>query len=481
MESLKEKTARGLFWGGLSNGMQQLLNLAFGIFLARILNSSDYGMVGMLGIFIAIAGIIQESGFTAALTNKQDAGDKDYNAVFWFSTLTGATMYAILFFCAPLIANFFGHEELKTLSRVVFLGFFISSTGTAHNALFFKQMRAKEMAKISVISLAISGCVGVALAFCDMGYWSLAFQTLSYITSTTLLRWYYSPWRPSFHIDFRPLKGMYAFSFKILLTNIVGQVSGNMFSAILGKFYTPSAVGYYTQSGKWMFMGMQTINGMVSGIALPAFAEVGMSDKERLRRVQYSMLRFASFVSFPILMGLALVAPEFITITIGEKWLPAVPILRLLCIQGMMWPINNVYSALVISQKRSDIVFWNGLVFGLVQIAVALVMFRFGILWMVAVYASCYVLLTVVWQFTAKRIIGFTHTAALYAMVPYMGCSIVVLGIAYYATLSITNVYLLGMAKIVISVVLYVGVMKAFHSKVLDEGLAFIKKHKGKR
>ena len=133
-QSLKEKTARGLFWGGLSNGVQQLLNLFFGIFLARILNAEDYGMVGMLSIFSLIAGSLQESGFTAALANKKEISHKDYNAVFWFSTGLSACLYLILFFCAPLIARFYHTPELAALARYSFLGFFVASLGIAHSA-----------------------------------------------------------------------------------------------------------------------------------------------------------------------------------------------------------------------------------------------------------------------------------------------------------------------------------------------------------
>lgn len=132
--SLKEKTAKGLFWGGFSNGAQQLLNLGFGIVLARLLDASDYGMIGMLAIFSAIAGTLQESGFTVALANKQKVSHEDYNAVFWFSTLTGVGIYILLFFCAPFIADFYNNPDLTPLARYVFLGFLISSTATAHNA-----------------------------------------------------------------------------------------------------------------------------------------------------------------------------------------------------------------------------------------------------------------------------------------------------------------------------------------------------------
>ena len=152
-QSLKEKTAKGLFWGGFSTGIQQLLNLLFGIIITRMLDSTDYGMIGMLAIFTAVANSIQESGFTAALANKQTFRHEDYNAVFWFSFLMGASLYLLLFFCAPFIAAFYKTPQLIPLSRFLFLGFLISSCGTAHNAVLFKKLMVKEKAKATIRKL----------------------------------------------------------------------------------------------------------------------------------------------------------------------------------------------------------------------------------------------------------------------------------------------------------------------------------------
>ena len=159
-QTLKEKTAKGLFWGGLSNGVQQILNALFGLVLARVLDASDYGMVGMLAIFSAIASTIQESGFTAALTNQKKIKHKDYNAVFWFSSLTGVLFYLVLFFCAPLIAKFYDKPELIGLSRIAFLGFLFGGFGIASNAYLFKTLMIKERAKIDIVSLICSGLIG---------------------------------------------------------------------------------------------------------------------------------------------------------------------------------------------------------------------------------------------------------------------------------------------------------------------------------
>ncbi len=471
-QTLKEKTAKGLFWGGLGSGMQQLLNLFFGIFLARILSPTDYGLVGMLGIFFAIASTIQESGFSAALTNKHDAMHKDYNAVFWFSTLTGIGMYLILFFCAPLIAAYFNEPRLTSLARFLFLGFLIASSGIAHNAILFKHLRVKEKAKMEITAVILSGTCGLIMAFHGMGYWGIATQSIVYIASVTSLRWYYSPWRPSLPIDFRPLATMLPFSFKLFLTNIVNQINSNIYSAILGKYYTPAAVGFYTQGYKWTMMGQQTISGMINSIAQPVFAQIGL-ERERQIRVFRKLLRFTSFISFPALFGLALVGKEFIYVTIGEKWLPAVPIMQLLCVFGAIWPILNLYFQLAISLGRSGIYFWSNLCFGLFQIGVAFYMYRFGILWMVAAYVGGYVLLLIVWQLIIKKLIGLRNRDVLKDMLPYLACTAFVLGVTYLLTLPVQSVYLLLPAKIFSAVILYAVVMKLGKSVIFAECLSF--------
>ena len=180
-QSLKDKTAKGLFWGGLSNGLLQFLNLFFGVFLARILTPADYGMIGMLTIFSLIAGSLQESGFIAALANKKEVVHKDYNAVFWFSTGLSFCLYIILFFCAPLIADFYHVPELTALSRYSFLGFFIASLGTAQSAFLFRNLMVKQKAMSSVIALIFSGIVGVLLASLGFAYWGIATQNLVYV------------------------------------------------------------------------------------------------------------------------------------------------------------------------------------------------------------------------------------------------------------------------------------------------------------
>lgn len=471
--SLKEKTAKGLLWGGLSNGAQQLLNLFFGIFLARLLTPEDYGMVGMLSIFSLIAGSLQESGFTAALANKREVSHKDYNAVFWFSTGLSACLYLILFFCAPLIASFYQRPELTALARYSFLGFFVASLGIAHSAYLFRNLMVKQKALSVTIGLMASGTVGVTMAWLGFAYWGIATQSIVYVGVINLCYWCFSPWRPSLSFDLSPLKGMIAFSSKLLVTNIFNHINNNLFSVILGKFYSGQEVGYFTQANKWNYMGHSLISGTVNSVAQPVLSSLS-NDRERQQRAFRKMLRFTAFLSFPAMLGLSLIAPELITITITDKWLSSATILQILCIGGAFIPVTNLYSNLIISKGRSDVYLWNTVCLSMLQLGVMLLLYPYGIHTMIQVYVGINIGWLLVWHWFVWREIKLSLWLALKDVLPFAVIAAGVMVATFYATSDIQNLYLLMAAKIVMAAVLYSAILWLSGSVTFRESLRYI-------
>ena len=471
--SLKDKTAKGLFWGGLSNGMQQLLNLFFGIFLARLLTQEDYGMVGLLSIFSLIATALQESGFTSALANKKEISHQDYNAVFWFSSLAGLSMYLILFACSPLIAQFFKTPELTDLARYSFLGFLISSTGIAHSAYLFRSLMVKQRAMASVIGLLLSGITGITLAYLGFSYWGIATQNLVYVTITTTCYWYFSPWRPNLYINFTPLKGMFAFSSKLLITNIFHHIHNNIFSILLGKFYTVSDVGNYNQANKWNYMGHSFINGMISSVAQPVLAQV-TDDKERQLRVFRRMMRFTCFVSFPSMLGLSFVAPELITIAITEKWAASAQILQILCISGAFIPVSTLCSNLLISKGKSNIYMWNTIGLVCVQLIALCLCYKQGIQFMIGTHVTIHVLWLFIWHYYTSKSINYKLFDFGKDLLPFLFTAIGCLWLTHLITANIENIYLLFIGKISIAVLLYLTIMWLGGAKTFKESLNYL-------
>ena len=473
--SLKEKTARGLFWGMLNNGTMQVLNLIIGIFLGRLLTPADYGIVGVLAIFSAIAGDLQSAGFTQALINIKKPTDRDYNSVFWFNVLVSVVMYAILFLAAPLIALFFHQPVLTNVSRFLFLAFLISSLGIVHNAYLAKNLMVKEQAVAGVLGLVVAGIVAIVLAWKGYAYWALAWQQVVFISVVNLIRLYYSKWRPSWKIDFSPVRQMFPFAVKLLGTKLLTTVSQNILTFIFGRMLPISAVGNFSQANKWNTMGHSLVTGTIQQVAQPVMSEIS-DDNDREVRVFRKMLRFTAFLSFPVMLGLALVAREFILITVGPKWLECVPLLQILCAGGAFLPLYAVYQNLVISKGRSDIYLWCSVVQIVLQIVLVLLFAPKGITIMVGAYTLLNILYLLVWHRQMQKTLRIPLLDAVKDTAPFCVVSLAVMAITYFLTLWTTNIWLLFILRVLIAAVLYFVMMKLLGAEILNECLQFIKK-----
>ena len=524
--SLKQRTAQGLIWGGFSNGVVQLLGALFGLWLINILDPDDYGKMAALVIFSNIASVLQESGFTAALANKREPTHEEYNAVFWFNVIVGLVLYVLLFFAAPLIADFYNEPVLCPLGRFAFLGFVFSCFGTAQRAYLFGHLMVKQTSIMQMASITISGIVGVCLAYAGFAYWGLAAQSLVYVASVTTFAWAFSPWRPSlpalqeemksermksekyklqglsmskskayfslFILSLftllRPAWQMFGFSSKLLVNSLAFQLNNNAFGVLLNRFYPGGHIaGIYSNARKWDDMAIATIGGMVQGVAQPVLREsrrpapdpshVGGGGSAAVFR---KLLRFTCFVSFPCLLGLALIAEDFIVLLAGEKWHDSALLLSMLCVYGAFSPVVTLYSNLVISRGRSTI----NMVIGLLNCAfvwggiIVLHALGYGLHEMVIFYVALNIAWLFVWQACARRLIGLRWWHALKDIAPFFVFALAVMAVAYFATQSLPISWLRMCLRIVIAVVLYVGSLWIARAQILRESIAYIFKKK---
>ena len=472
-QNLKEKTAQGLFWSFLSSGGIQLLNLIIGIFLARLLSPAEYGIVGVLAIFTLIAGNLQESGFGVALVNIKDIKHNDYNAVFWFNTAMSLLLYLILFLCAPLIAGFYHQPALVPLSRYLFLAFIFAALSISPNAMLARSLKMKEKAITSLSALVISGAVGVVMAFNGFSYWSLATQQILYNVVICFGRYYYTRWCPTFKVDFTPVKQMFSFSYKVLITSVLTTINNNVLTVIFGRLFPVHAVGNFTQANKWNNMANQLVSNTVAQVAQPVLTRIN-DDNERQRRVFGKMLRFTAFLAFPAMFGLALIAPQLIISTIGEKWLESIPLLQILCISGAFIPLYTVYQNLFLSQGKSDVYMWLTIGQIAIMLTAVIACHSFGIKTMVIAFACVNVLWLLAWQVFASRLIGYRFTSMLRDLLPFMVIALSVMGVTWLVTLPLSNIYLLLVIRIVIAALLYALTMKLLKAKIYQECIDFI-------
>jgi len=470
--TLKQKTASGLFWGGFSNGVQQLIALVFGLFMLRLLDANDYGLFALLAIFTAVASIIINCGFSVALTNKQDANHQDYNAVFWFTFFVSLLLYIILFFAAPFIAGFYNEPALVDLSRVMFICFFFSGIGTVSYTVMFKQLMVKQQAIIETISLLLAASIGIILAYKGYSYWALAIQTVIYVALSSFLRFLIAPWKPTLKFQFYPIKEMFSFTSKIFITNILVQVNNHFLSVVIGKLLNKEQVGIYGQGQKWAYMGNQFIGGMINSIAQPVLVQMN-DDNNRQVNALRKMIRFGAFVSFPLMFGLAFIGYEFILIAGREKWLPAVPYLQLFCIWSAFAYLLNLFTNVVYTHGKSDIYMKITITTGVLQFLSALCLYPKGLYTMISVYVGLSFVALFVWQRYVYKLTGLKLRCILKDILPYLGITLACIFVAWILTINIQNIYLLFILKIVISGILYIFVMKISRSVIFKESIEF--------
>lgn len=476
MSTLKEKTAQGLLWGGLNSGIQQLVGLAFGIVLGRLLAPSDYGMMAMISIFSLVATALQDSGFRTALTNIEHPKHEDYNSVFWFNIIMASSLYVILFLAAPLIGEYYHTPRVVPLCRYAFLSIVIASFGTAQSAYLFKHLRAKQQAEAGALAVILSSMTGVGMAFAGMAYWSLATQGLVYVGINTLLQWHFSPWRPSIHgITFAPVRRMFRFSCKILATTIMTHVNNNVLNILLGHYFTPRDTGNYNQAYQWNTKCYSLVQSMVAQVAQPVLVSLN-GEEGRQKDVFRKMMRFTAFITFPLLFGFGLVAKEFIVTAIGEKWLASAQLIQILCISGATMPLSTLFSNMIISKGQSGTFFWCTFTLGLVQIATMVMIWPMGIRTMVIAYTLLNTSWLLVWLFFVRRLIGYGYWMFFCDVMPFALAAAGVMGVAYVATMPLSNLIALLISRFIIAVVLYYAVMKIARVKILAECERFVKR-----
>ena len=433
-------------------------------------------MMAMISIFSLVATALQDSGFRTALTNIEHPKHEDYNSVFWFNIIMASSLYVILFLAAPLIGEYYHTPRVVPLCRYAFLSIVIASFGTAQSAYLFKHLRAKQQAEAGALAVILSSLTGVGMAFAGMAYWSLATQGLVYVGINTLLQWHFSPWRPSIHgITFAPVRRMFRFSCKILATTIMTHVNNNVLNILLGHYFTPRDTGNYNQAYQWNTKCYSLVQSMVAQVAQPVLVSLN-GEEGRQKDVFRKMMRFTAFITFPLLFGFGLVAKEFIVIAIGEKWLASAQLIQILCVSGATMPLSTLFSNMIISKGRSGTFFWCTFTLGLVQIATMVLIWPMGIRSMVIAYTILNTSWLLVWLFFVRRLIGYGYWMFFCDVMPFALAAAGVMGVAYIATMPLSNLIALLISRFIIAVVLYYVVMKIARVKILAECERFVKR-----
>ena len=353
-ESLKNKTVKGVGWSFIDNLSSSGITFLVGLVLARLLTPSEYGIMAILTIFIAVSNSIVDSGFSNALIRKTDARRVDYNTVFLFNLLVSGLLYVVLFLAAPAISRFFKEPLLVEVMRVIGWVLVINALAIIPRTLFVKEVNFKTQTKVSLIASISSGVIGIGMALAGLGVWSLVGQQLSRQLLNTLFLWIYCTWRPAWEFSMQSFKELFGFGSKLLLSGLLDTGFKEIYSLVIGRCYTSAQLGQYTRANQFNQIFSSNLTTVIQRVSYPVLSSI-QDESERLREAYCKVIKSTMLISFACMLGLAAVARPLILILIGEKWLPAVGFLQIICFNGMLYPLHAINLNILQVKGRSDL------------------------------------------------------------------------------------------------------------------------------
>jgi teichuronic acid exporter len=354
MESLKARTVRGIFWSFLDSFGVYLVKFGFSIVIARTLSPEDYGLMGMIVIFISLGQMIMQSGFSMALIQKKDSDTRDLSTAFWFNVAVALLVYTVLFFSAGAIASFYGKPILISITRVAALGIILNALCSVQVSILTKRMDFKKLTWINLAGALISGTTGLIMALKGYAVWALVFQTLAGNLIYLIGLWISSGWKPSTVFNVKSFRSLFSFGYKIMLQGLTDVIFTKAYFPLIGKFYTTSQLGYYTNASRFNDLFIRQTSNSVTRVIFPAFATI-QDEKERFNSnytKSYNLLAALMFLGSVILI---ISSRPFIAIALTDKWLPAVPLMQLLFIEGFFFPLLMFNQNIICSLGKSGL------------------------------------------------------------------------------------------------------------------------------
>jgi O-antigen/teichoic acid export membrane protein len=353
-ESLKNKTIKGVGWSAIDNMVQTGVAFVVSIVLARLLSPDDYGLIGIIAIFTMVCMTLINGGFTTALIRKKDATDDDYNTAFIVNLCVSLVLYAIIFICSPLIADFFNREELIDLTRVSSLGMVIGALALVQQTRLTKRIDFKSQTKITLVASVSSGLAGIVLALIGFGVWALVVQQLiSHILRTVLL-WLVNKWIPNFRFSSKSFHELFGFGWKMMVSHVLDTVWKELYQVVVGKFYSPATLGQYTRSKQFSKLLSQNLTQVIQRVTYPVLSNI-QDDKERMVAAYRKIIKTTMFVTAISMFFLGAISEPLLYCLIGPKWHDAAVYLPLICITGSFYPLHAINLNMLQVQGRSDL------------------------------------------------------------------------------------------------------------------------------
>lgn len=392
MRDLRSRTVAGLGWSGASQLLRQAINFGIGVLLARLLTPDDFGLLGMVMVFTGFVQVFTELGLGSAIIQKPDLEEKHRSTVFWVNLLAGLLLTLLVAALAPLLASFYSEPALVDITIVIAFNFLLGSIGIVQRALLRKEMNFRRLFLVDVAAAIVAGAIAIVMALTGYGVWSLVARLLMSTIVSGVMLWALTQWKPKPLFDFGGLKELLGFSSNLLGFSAINYWIRNFDNLLVGRVIGPSALGIYTRAYGLMLLPLNQVSSVVSQVMFPALSSI-QDDFARIRRVYLRANRSIALITFPLMVGLFVVADSFILAVYGEQWAEVIPILRVFCLVGLMQSVGTTVGWIYTSQGRTDLMFRWGLLSGIVRGLAFLIGIRWGVFGVAVAYAASGILL----------------------------------------------------------------------------------------
>ncbi len=467
-------------WSAIERFALMGIQFVIQIILARLLVPADYGVIGMLAVFLAIAQTFVDSGFGKALIQNQQRTERDFATMFIFNIVVACIFYGILFVSAPLIAAFYEMPILVPVTRVIALSMIINAFAAVHRAKLEIEVNFKTQAKATIAASLFSGAVGIAMAYAGYGVWALVTQTLVSAGTQVVLFWLLLRWVPRYFFSWESFRPMFRFGSRLVAASLLHTIYANLYSIFIGKIYSAASLGFYTKANTLAGLPSQIGEGILSRVTFPVLAQV-QDDDQRLKHIYGKYLRFSTSLLTPLMLGICAVAKPLILVLIGEKWLPCVPFLQVLCLSWMCNPIIMVNLNLIYVKGRTDLVLRLEIV---KKITATLIMFcglPFGVLGLCiarAVYNQIAIFLN---TYYTGKFLKMTYWAQIREVAPIYLTSGMMCAVAWAVTLLFENNWLALFAGTLAGAIFYLTVSYFLKFEFWEEGKIFLSKWRSRK
>lgn len=453
-DSLKKKTLHGLAWSGIENFAPQVMSFIVMLVVARILSPRDYGLVGMLSIFIGVSNSIINSGFSQALIRKQDRTETDCSTVFYFNIVVSIILYLILYFIAPYVATFYKEPQLCQIMRVSCIGLIINSAAVVQRALYTASVNFKTQAKATLSTSVFSGIICITLALLGFGVWTIVLQTLLGSLLNVFLLWWLSSWRPKLVYSWKSFHELFSFGSKLMISGLIDTLYRNMYLLVIGKVFSASSLGHYSRAKHYQALFSSNLTGILQRVTYPVLCK--MQDNDEQLRINYrKLLRVSAFVIFPIMCGLAGVSYPLIEVMIGKKWHFAATLLIPLCLAGMWYPIHAINLNLLQVKGRSDLFLRLEIIKKVIGVVVLIFSIPFGLFWMCWIGIITSIICLIINTYYTGKLIKVGFFMQMRDLLPSLLLSLCVFGVCFIECRFIGNNWLKLLAAIPSGIIIY--------------------------